>query len=362
LCRLKELMPTSSLPPDIEERSAVYASRHVVPVLVLEFDDERTRGRMREAGLLSIIVHLAIFIALLLSPKWMPKAGVQLFSADDLVKQRELTYLNLPPDEQKLTKRPNTNIISDKDRIATSKRPTIDRKTLKELMDSSRPGSPKPPGPPAVQSPPQVAQQASPPAPQAQTSQQPAAPAPAPQNNNQVAKLEIPPNPAAKGGAFKTPAMSPGSVIEQAARAAAANRIAGGGGASGDYGLGPLRGGGNVQSNLDIMSDTMGVDFGPYLQRVLHDVRNNWYNLIPEVARPPWMKRGKVSIEFAILKDGSVAGLTLRGPSGDVSLDRAAWGGITASNPFPPLPKEFQGNYLALRFHFFYNPDQNDLR
>ena len=34
------------------------------------------------------------------------------------MKQKELTYLELPPDEQKLTKRPDTNIISDKDRIA----------------------------------------------------------------------------------------------------------------------------------------------------------------------------------------------------------------------------------------------------
>jgi hypothetical protein len=54
--------------------------------------------------------------------------------------------------------------------------------------------------------------------------------------------------------------------------------------------------------------------------------------------------------------------MRLIGPSGDVSLDRAAWGGITGSNPFPPLPSEFHGQYLALRFHFYYNPDLNDLR
>jgi TonB family protein len=84
--------------------------------------------------------------------------------------------------------------------------------------------------------------------------------------------------------------------------------------------------------------------------------------LIPEVARAPLMKKGKVSIEFAILKDGSVAGMRLEGSSGDVALDRAAWGGITASNPFPPLPSQFGGQYLALRFHFYYNPDKTDLQ
>jgi TonB family protein len=74
------------------------------------------------------------------------------------------------------------------------------------------------------------------------------------------------------------------------------------------------------------------------------------------------MKKGKVSIEFAITKQGQVAGMHLVSPSGDVSLDRAAWGGITGSDPFPPLPREFGGQYLALRFHFYYNPDRNDLQ
>ena len=113
---------------------------------------------------------------------------------------------------------------------------------------------------------------------------------------------------------------------------------------------------------LDVLSDTMGVDFGPYLARVLHDVRENWFRIIPASARAPEMKKGKVSIEFAILKDGKISGLQIVGSSGDVALDRGAYGGITASKPFPPLPSEFGGQYLALRFHFFYNPSPADLR
>ena len=90
-------------------------------------------------------------------------------------------------------------------------------------------------------------------------------------------------------------------------------------------------------------------------------VRKNWYDLIPSVARPPQLEHGKVSIEFAILPDGKVAGMRIIGPSGDVSLDRAAWGGITASNPFDPLPAQFTGPFLALRFHFFYNPEKGEV-
>ena len=88
---------------------------------------------------------------------------------------------------------------------------------------------------------------------------------------------------------------------------------------------------------MDVLSDTMGVDFGPYLQRVLHDVRMNWYNLIPEVARAPLMKKGKLSIEFAITKNGQVAGMRLVSSSGDVALDRGAWGGMERVESFPAI-------------------------
>jgi TonB family protein len=73
------------------------------------------------------------------------------------------------------------------------------------------------------------------------------------------------------------------------------------------------------------------------------------------------MKHGKLAIEFAITKDGQVAGMKLVATSNDVALDRAAWGGIAGSNPFPPLPSDFGGPYLALRFRFYYNPEKGEL-
>jgi len=309
-------------------------------------NDERSRSRLREAGLLSIIFHLLLIMFIPYLLRYSPGKKVRVWTAQELIdRNRELTYMAMPKDSQTVTKRPKSDIISDKDRIAMSRHPTLDQKTLQELRDSSvrHPGPTAPPAPPAQ------AEQAAP-----QTPPQPSPP-------QQVAKA-TPPNPANMANAFKVP-LSAGSAIEQAARESAARRASGMGG-GGDYGsLGGIGNGrGSVQGNLEILSDTMGVDFSPYLERVLHDVRQNWYNIIPEVARPPLLKKGKVSIQFVILKDGSVAGMKLNGPSGDVSLDRAAWGGITASNPFPPLPSEFSGQYLALLFHFYYNPDRNDLR
>jgi TonB family protein len=116
---------------------------------------------------------------------------------------------------------------------------------------------------------------------------------------------------------------------------------------------------GRQMGNLEILSDTQGVDFGPYIQQLVEPhVRENWYNAIPESAR---FKHGNLIIEFAITKDGKVAGMKLVATSGDSPLDRAAWTGITASDPFPPLPSEFRGQYLALRFRFSYNPTKEEI-
>jgi TonB family protein len=147
-------------------------------------------------------------------------------------------------------------------------------------------------------------------------------------------------------------ALPQGSQIQEAARAARQ-----GGGQQGELGAGNVTHG-RQQGSLDILSDTQGVDFGPYLQRILHEVKENWYLLIPESISK---KKGKLAIEFAITKEGHVAGMKLVASAGDVMLDRAAWGSITNSTPFPPLPSEFQGQYLALRLRFYYNPDKSDL-
>ena len=332
-----------------------YLEMHDVPALLIQLQDDLSRSRQREAFWISVVVHLAIVILVVNSGRLeglMRKRSVILVSPQDLIKEKDLTYLELPPDEQKLTKRPDTNRISDKDRIATSKAPQLDRKELKKILDSARPG---PPGSQAQSQPAAPAPVAQgPQAPPAQPSPQP------PPDQNQVARLQTPPAERPTPN-FNTGAMSAGSAIEQAARAAMSNR-GGYAGDNGDYGLGQGKQGGEAIGPMDVLSDTMGVDFGPYLARVLHDVRENWYRIIPESARAPLMKKGKVSIEFAILKNGQVAGLQIVGTSGDVALDRAAYGGITASKPFPPLPTEFGGQYLALRFHFYYNPDKSDIQ
>jgi TonB family protein len=114
-----------------------------------------------------------------------------------------------------------------------------------------------------------------------------------------------------------------------------------------------------VPDSIEVLSDTKGVNFGPYLQQLRGTIQQNWVRLIPESAE---RKKGKLAIEFSITHDGKVKEMRLVATSGDSDLDRPAWGSITASNPFPPLPAEFTGPYLALRFRFYYNPDKSDLK
>jgi TonB family protein len=326
-----------------------------VPHLLIQLQDDLTRSRRREAAWISIIVHLVVFIALWnfkLIEKYIPIYHVTTVPLN--TKDKDVTFLALPPDAQKITKRPNTNVMSDKNRVATSRHPELDPKELQKILATPPPGAPGMRGPSAAQAAPQ--QQ-----PMAQNSiqpqQQPQQATPRPQfETNQTAQLQSPAQPKNSFSKY-TQGMTAGSAIQQATQAAAAQRGAGGG-EGGDFGLG-TGAHGRQQGALDILSDTQGVDFGPYLQRILQDVRENWYHLIPESAE---MKKGKLAIEFAITKDGKVADMRLVASSGDVALDRPAWGSITASNPFPPLPNEFNGPYLALRFRFYYNPDKADMQ
>ncbi len=113
-------------------------------------------------------------------------------------------------------------------------------------------------------------------------------------------------------------------------------------------------------NRFEIVSDTPGVDLCPYLTEGFKAVRKNWLQRIPEEARPPEMKRGEVTIEFELLKDGRVKDMRFVGPSGNASLAQAAWDGVKISSPFPALPPQFPDPDVTLRVTFRYNPVKTD--
>jgi TonB family protein len=339
--------PTSGADPaqlelyGAEQWESAYSQMHDFPTLLIQAQDDLSRSRKREAFWISLFAH-AVLLLLILHPPDFAKYWFKrsMMIVKPVNNDRHLTFVDAAPDNLKV-KRPNTDKISDKNRIASSKQPQLDRKELKKIIDTTRAGRPGPTAPPVQQQPqPQAMAQSAPP-------QQQPAPQPPPPPANQVAKLQQPPvNPKEL---FKTGPMSASRAIEQAANAAAATRGKYAGD-DGDLGLGQRQP--SARMGPEILSDTMGVDFGPYLEIVKREVKKNWYSLIPESVL---FKKGEVSIQFSILKDGQVAGLHYVTGSGDVSLDRAAYGGISASTPFPHLPTEFTGPNLTLRFDFFYN-------
>jgi TonB family protein len=329
---------------------------HDFPTLLIQARDELARSRKREAFWMSVVVHIIVILLIVNSEKiarYLPHRNVMLVQVPQ--EKKDLTFLELPPDAQKAVKPPKTNMMSDKTRIAESRTPKVDQQKLKKLLDALRQGRRGPAaGEPQQQAPAPPAQAA-----QAQPQAQP--PSQPPQPQQQTAKLQSPP--VKQTSPFDRPAMSAERAIAQAAEQVASTRGRFGSGDEGNMGLGQRQANARV-GPFEILSDTMGVDFGPYLQRVLQRVRENWYEVIPLSAMPPLLKRGKVAIEFSILKNGQVVGIQYFSSSGDVALDRAAYGGITSSNPFQPLPSEFAGQALRLRFIFFYNPDprEADLR
>jgi TonB family protein len=169
----------------------------------------------------------------------------------------------------------------------------------------------------------------------------------------------LPPAPLPPGqGRVPVPDTSVSAAIRQAARSASAGGlVVGDFGAAGPGGFGPgvniPPSPGSQGSNMQLLTDPQGVDFRPYLIRILASVKQHWLSVMPESVKLG--RRGKVAIQFSISREGGVPKLVIAEASGAEALDRAAVAGISASVPFPPLPAEFKGDRIVLQMNFAYN-------
>lgn len=317
--------------------------------LLLELEGEVARWRRRTMFLVSVILHAVLILTLLFAPDLFRRGAQMMGIQVAPVPKREFTYLWLPPEVLKRLREPppETPTLSDRDRRAQGRSPVIDPNGLR--MPYSRGNTPLPeiagglpPMPPAP----------APTPPPGGAGPQPAAPA---RRKDEGLRLEdVTPESGGGGSRLRLPATTPGRAIQESLEAAARGGYRGGGVGPGDSNLQfeNLRPNFSTEAPL-ILSDTRGVDFGPYVSRIVYIVKRNWYSVIPESARLG--EKGRVGIVFEILKDGSVPQMRLVASSGADPLDRAALAGIRASIPFPPLPEEFTGNHLVLQFIFLYN-------
>lgn len=367
--------------------------------LLVDWDDEASYSRRREGRATSAAVHALLIVFLILQPRVAPN----LLTQEELNERRTISLTAPPPDviAQLTQKEPNKGQVSTEfSGITEAPRPFVMEPAARAPaapvtppLPNVEPPEPKievePPKPeaaPAARDP-EVAKleppaAAKPVIPEARTANQgefqpgtQVAPS-RPSNELPAPRRPTQPDPKPKLE-FETPsAAAPGRESErirlgdltlnrrpdQVIEGAVENLSRGGGvrQAVGDtYGTGGLGGylppsPGNQGSDLELLSDPKGVDFRPYLLTVLASVRRNWYAVIPESARLA-ITRGKTTIQFAIVRNGSVSKLVIANSSGTQSLDRAAVAGISASNPFPPLPAEYPGSDIRLQFVFLYN-------
>jgi TonB family protein len=302
--------------------------------------------------LLSVVLHGVAIIILLVSPNLFRRGAEMMGIRFQPEPKRESTFLWFPPELLKRLQEPpeDTNILSDRDRRAQGQSPIIN--PFGNRMPYSEGNTPLPEiagGAPKLAPPPTP-----PPAPPGSG----ATPGPPPESKEKeearLHLMDVPPAGSGGDSRLELSTTSPGDAIRRSLADAARGRASGPGEGPGDSPL-QFR---NYDPNFSteapiILSDTKGVDFGPYLARVIYSVRRNWYSMIPVAAKLG--QKGRVGIVFEILKDGSVPQLRLVASSGSDPLDRAAVGAINASNPFPPLPEEFTGEHLVLQFIFLYN-------
>lgn len=296
-------------------------------------DDERAKARFRESVYISLFFWMAVVALLIFAPRIFPRRPE--FVMPGLSENKRIANLTIPPDVQH----------------ALDHAPRF-----KAAPKAAGPKSPEPSAqqPPAA---PQPVQQQPPP----NQAPQPAAPAPPPvvqqsplqqpRPQQQAALPSAPtPSPSAKPD-FGNPNTSARDMIQQATRAP---RGGGDGGTIGGNPNGPASQRG-MAAGPQILSDTMGVDFNPYLNKIMREIYETWLPLIPEEARPPLNKQGETQIRFIINPDGSIGGMALEDSTHDDAINHACWGSITGVNQFPPLPKQFHGPNLELRIRYFTN-------
>ena len=112
----------------------------------------------------------------------------------------------------------------------------------------------------------------------------------------------------------------------------------------------------HLQANITPLGNPSGVDLRPYLQEVIAGLRDK---LLSPVVPSSLSQPKTVSLEFAILKDGTVANLRVSSSSGDATLDQHTRDVLAASSPLPALPGEFTGRSLQLRLKLSYSQESS---
>jgi TonB family protein len=91
--------------------------------------------------------------------------------------------------------------------------------------------------------------------------------------------------------------------------------------------------------------------YGTYVNAITRTISNNW---LKSMVDSRIQKAPRVYINFDIERDGTISGVTVQQSSGVPSLDRSALRAVSAST-LPPLPAGYRGSKVNVNFYFEYS-------
>ena len=245
-----------------------------------------------ERVLIAVVAYQALLVSYLIAPNSFWAQPVK-----ELLNNEPIRYVSIEPLVDRSAVPKKTAPPSDMDRRSTTPQPVPQARNEDPLTRGQNFDRAQPlPDQPAQSS-----------------AQQRAATGPAPN--------EAPPQPRVPGGIL-------GSAMKSLAR------IVGQQGADNPQG-------GGADQGADIQFDSKGVDFGPWIRRFRAQVISNW--LIPQAA---YIIHGRVVIQLAVHRDGTLTNIHLISGSGNDALDSAAMSALKLSNPTMKLPDNYPGDVI----------------
>ena len=305
--------------------------------MFLDFQDYRpdtpripTAISVREAVLISLVVHLLFVIAYLLMPERFFAEEVPVEMVTQQPEQPPLRFVEVLPQKDMIAPPVRPADQSDQDRRSTTR---------------ERPPDALDPAPAMRGNTPEMAQggpQAAP----------PPSPPPSPPAEQMADASRLPP---AEMGLTEAPPTPP----EPTSRSASSRPLS--------ESLRDLQQyfreenfdnprGGKTEQAADIQFDSMGIDFGPWLRRFKNQVERNW--LVPAAAMTT---RTRVVIRFNVLRNGVITDLEVLQPASIPALTNAALNSLRLSNPTAALPPEYPADKVLFTVTFYYNLDPRSL-
>ena len=340
-------VPQGAAPPETFESIPIRPTEMIDPDIFITGEVQLIAPQQAEGNakwqfvtrISSVAFHILLIAGILLQARLFPphEPTQQEFE----LAKRQLTWI---PPESPFSVQPSPQPRP----VQPSPRVNVDPRVLRRVAPPIEPIPAPPPDRPVKELP-------NAPTPQPNVTQ------PAPQTDSPVAKsplkLETPDTPTPRTGLVLPKETSPGQSIQDSLRAAAKSSgprpIAGGGQLPG--GGGGSGGHGTAYGGIEMLTPDQGVDFSNYLNRVYVTVKRNWFAVMPGSVELG--EKGIVYLTFRINRDGSVPSdePIIERNSGKEPLDRAAYSSVRASNPFEPLPPQFKGPYIELRYRYYYN-------